>query len=80
MQSLREGRLQGRRFPTTLYGWRLQIAPKLAPELIVRGAEQVYTESALIGLSFAIVLLGVLRAPKPVRPAPAVTSIRATQH
>lgn len=51
--------LVGRRFPTTLYGWRLQIAPKLAPELIVRGAEQVYTESALIGLSFAIVLLGV---------------------
>ncbi|AKF06015.1 sensor histidine kinase [Sandaracinus amylolyticus] len=51
--------LVGRRFPTTLYGWRLQIAPKRAPELIVRGAEQVYTESALIGLSFAIVLLGV---------------------
>lgn len=51
--------LVGRRFPTTLYGWRLQIAPKQAPELIVRGAEQVYTESALIGLSFAIVLLGV---------------------
>jgi two-component system phosphate regulon sensor histidine kinase PhoR len=51
--------LVGRRFPTTLYGWRLQIAPKQAPELIVRGAERVYTESALIALSFGIVLLGV---------------------
>ncbi len=51
--------LVSRRFPTTLYGWRLQIAPKQAPELIVRSAERVYTESALIGLSFGIILLGV---------------------
>lgn len=51
--------LVGRRFPTTLYGWRLQIAPKQAPELIVRGEERVYTESALIALSFVIILLGV---------------------
>ncbi|MDQ3031864.1 MAG: HAMP domain-containing histidine kinase [Myxococcota bacterium] len=51
--------LVGRRFPTTLYGWRLQIAPKQAPELITHGTERVYTESALIGLSFVIILLGV---------------------
>jgi two-component system phosphate regulon sensor histidine kinase PhoR len=52
--------LVGRRFPTTLYRWRLQIAPKQAPALIVRSAERVYTEIATIGLSFAIVLLGVV--------------------
>jgi two-component system phosphate regulon sensor histidine kinase PhoR len=51
--------LVGRRFPTTLYGWRLQIAPKQAPALVVRGEERVSTEIAMIGLSFAIVLLGV---------------------
>jgi two-component system phosphate regulon sensor histidine kinase PhoR len=51
--------LVARRFPTTLYGWRLQIAPKEAPALIVRGEERVYTESAMIGMSFLIVLLGV---------------------
>ena len=51
--------LVARRFPSTLYGWRLQIAPKLAPSLIVREEQRLYTETALISLSFVIVLLGV---------------------
>lgn len=51
--------LVARRFPTTLYGWRLQIAPKLAPSLIVREEQRLVTETALISLSFVIVLLGV---------------------
>lgn len=51
--------LVARRFPTTLYGWRLQIAPKQAPALIVQEQRRIYTETALIALSFAIVLLGV---------------------
>ena len=51
--------LVARRFPSTLYGWRLQIAPKQAPALAVHGEERLATETALIGLSFAIILVGV---------------------
>ncbi len=51
--------LVSRRFPTTLYGWRLQIAPKQAPALSVHGEERIVTETALIALSFLIILLGV---------------------
>lgn len=43
------------------------------------GPTLTFTVGAALPIA-AIVLLGVLRAPKPVRPAPAVTSIRATQH
>lgn len=51
--------LVGRRFPTTLYNWRLQVAPKQAPLLVARGRSRFVMEAALIGLSFGIVLLGV---------------------
>lgn len=51
--------LVSRRFPTTLYAWRVQIAPTQAPALVSRGRERAYSEAALVALSFAVVLLGV---------------------
>jgi two-component system phosphate regulon sensor histidine kinase PhoR len=52
--------LVGRRFPTTLYNWRLQIAPKQAPLLEAQRRSGFVTEVGLIGLSFVIILLGVM--------------------
>jgi two-component system phosphate regulon sensor histidine kinase PhoR len=52
--------LVGRRFPTTLYGWRLQVAPKQAPLLEARRRSGFVTELALVALSFVVILLGVL--------------------
>lgn len=52
--------LVGRRFPSTLYNWRLQIAPKQAPLLAARRRSGFVTEVGLIGLSFGIILLGVM--------------------
>jgi two-component system phosphate regulon sensor histidine kinase PhoR len=51
--------LVGRTFPTTFYGWRIQVAPKAAPALRAGTATRQYTEAALIGLSLAVMLLGV---------------------
>lgn len=51
--------LVGRRFPTTLYTWRLQVAPKQAPLLEERRRSGFVIEVALIGFSFAIILLGI---------------------
>jgi two-component system phosphate regulon sensor histidine kinase PhoR len=51
--------LVGRTFPTTFYGWRIQVAPKAAPALREGNETRVVAESALIGLSLAILLLGV---------------------
>ncbi len=51
--------LVGLRFPTTLYGWRLQVAPKQAPELESQGRFRRIGETVLIASSFAIILLGV---------------------
>jgi two-component system phosphate regulon sensor histidine kinase PhoR len=50
----------GRRFPTTLYQWRLQVAPKAAPELEARSRSRRTSEVGLIGLSFAIIVAGVV--------------------
>lgn len=52
--------LVGRRFPTTLYNWRLQVAPKQAPLLTDSRRSGFVTEAGLIGLSFAIILIGIL--------------------
>ncbi|MFK7987775.1 MAG: sensor histidine kinase [Sandaracinaceae bacterium] len=52
--------LVGRRFPTTLYNWRLQIAPKQAPLLEAQQRSGFVTEVGLIALSFVIILLGVM--------------------
>lgn len=49
----------GRRFPTTLYGWRLQVAPQEAPLLQAKGRTRRVNQAALISLSLAIIVLGV---------------------
>jgi len=49
----------GLRFPTTLYGWRLQVAPKTAPLLKATGRSSRYNQAALIGLSLAVILIAV---------------------
>ena len=51
--------LVGRRFPTTLYNWRLQVAPKQAPLLDAQGRTRRFNEVALIGVAFIVILLGV---------------------
>lgn len=51
--------LVGHRFPTTLYNWRLQVAPKQAPLLDAQGRTRRVNEVALVGTAFAIILLGV---------------------
>jgi len=50
----------GRRFPTTLYMWRLQVAPKQAPLLEAKGRSRRFNEAGLLGLSFGIILLGIV--------------------
>ena len=52
--------LVGRRFPTTLYQWRLQVAPKAAPLLEQKGRSRRVNEVGLIGLSFVIIIAGVV--------------------
>ncbi|QQR89727.1 MAG: HAMP domain-containing histidine kinase [Myxococcales bacterium] len=49
----------GRRFPTTLYAWRLQIAPKHAPQLQAKGRTRRYNEVGLLLFAFAVVVMGV---------------------
>jgi two-component system phosphate regulon sensor histidine kinase PhoR len=49
----------GLRFPTTLYGWRLQVAPKTAPLLKATGRTSRFNQAALIGLSLAVILIAV---------------------
>jgi two-component system, OmpR family, phosphate regulon sensor histidine kinase PhoR len=51
--------LVAHRFPTTLYGWRMQVAPKQAPLLEAKGRSQRLNEVALLGTAFLIILLGV---------------------
>jgi two-component system, OmpR family, phosphate regulon sensor histidine kinase PhoR len=51
--------LVGLRFPTTLYGWRLQVAPKQAPELAERARTRQFQDAALILGSIIILLAGV---------------------
>jgi two-component system phosphate regulon sensor histidine kinase PhoR len=49
----------GLRFPTTLYGWRLQVAPKTAPLLNATGQTSRFNQAALIALSLAVILIAV---------------------
>ena len=49
----------GSKFPTTLYGWRLQAAPQEAPLLEQRGRSKRRTEVSLIVVSLGVILLGV---------------------
>lgn len=50
----------GIRFPTTLYGWRLQVAATRAVELGVQAKSQRIIEMVLIGSSFAVLFFGVI--------------------
>ncbi len=53
--------LVGHRFPTTLYGWRLQVAPKQAPLLDAKGRDRARQRGQPDrDLSFAIILLGIV--------------------
>ncbi len=49
----------GARFPTTLYRWRLQIAPEQAELLESHGRTRRFNEVAMIAVSLAIILLGM---------------------
>lgn len=51
--------LVGARFPTTLYGWRLQVAPKQAPLLESQGRSRRINEVALVATAIVVLLLGV---------------------
>ena len=51
--------LVGLRFPTTLYNWRLQMAPKQAPRLEAQGRSRRRTETALLATALVVILLGV---------------------
>jgi two-component system, OmpR family, phosphate regulon sensor histidine kinase PhoR len=51
--------LVGLRFPTTLYRWRLQVAPKDAPLLAQQARQREFNKAALVGLSVAVMLFGV---------------------
>jgi two-component system, OmpR family, phosphate regulon sensor histidine kinase PhoR len=50
----------GFRFPTTLYRWRLQVAPKDAPLLELQAREREFNKAALLALSVAILILGMV--------------------
>ncbi len=47
------------RFPTTLYRWRLQIAPRDAPLLEEQARQREANKAAMIALSVVVLLLGV---------------------
>ena len=51
--------LVGHRFPSTLYGWRLQVAPKQAPRLKAEARSRRLSQFGLIGTSLLVILLGV---------------------
>ena len=51
--------LVGMRFPTTLYRWRLQVAPKDAPLLEQQALQREINKAALLGLSVVVLLVGV---------------------
>lgn len=48
------------RFPTTLYGWRFQVAPQEAALLRAQGASRMRGEVALPVMAFAIILLSAV--------------------
>jgi len=50
----------GVRFPTTLYRWRMQIAPKDAPLLEEQARQREFNKASLIALSVLVLLLGVV--------------------
>ncbi len=58
--SLRSGEFTvGVRFPTTLYGWRLQVSPSASDELTARVRNRALLELLMVVLSCAVIVLGV---------------------
>ncbi len=51
--------LVGHRFSTTLYGWRLQVAPKQAPRLEAQGRTSRMSDLALLAIALTVLILGV---------------------
>ncbi|MGH7270314.1 MAG: sensor histidine kinase, partial [Polyangiaceae bacterium] len=49
----------GVRFPTTLYGWRLQVAPSASDELATRVRNRAMLELVMVMLSCVVIVLGV---------------------
>ena len=49
----------GVRFPTTLYGWRLQVSPSASDELTARVRNRALLELVMVVLSCGIIVLGV---------------------
>lgn len=47
------------RFPTTLYKWRLAVAPRQAPELEARARRRGVVEGSYVGASLLVILAGV---------------------
>jgi two-component system phosphate regulon sensor histidine kinase PhoR len=52
--------LVGVRFPTTLYAWRLQVAPASGDELTIQARRRRLGEMALLALSVVVILAGVV--------------------
>jgi two-component system phosphate regulon sensor histidine kinase PhoR len=49
----------GLRFPTTLYGWRVQVSPSASDELTARVRNRATLELVMVVLSCAVIVLGV---------------------
>jgi two-component system phosphate regulon sensor histidine kinase PhoR len=49
-----------KRFPTTLYAWRLQVAPTASGELAEKARRRRLLEMSLLGLSCVVVVAGVV--------------------
>ena len=47
------------RFPTTLYGWRVQVSPRTSDELTARVQNRAMLELVMVVLSCAVIVLGV---------------------
>ncbi len=47
------------RFPTTLYKWRLSVAPRFAPEFETRARTRRRVEAFSVALSLSVIVLGV---------------------
>jgi two-component system phosphate regulon sensor histidine kinase PhoR len=50
----------GVRFPTTLYGWRVQVSPSASDELMARVQNRAMLELVMVVLSSAVIVLGVV--------------------
>ena len=48
----------GVRFPTTLYGWRLQVSPSASDELTARVQNRAMLELVMVVLSCVVIVLG----------------------